>query len=120
MSKQTYHTFRQSMLDQTDDWKDLLADDVKLVGPLAAVEGRDAFIEVNTPFFASIQESQLHELVEDGNRIITQITTIVTAPDGEPLALPVSEWYEFAEGKLTSLRVFFDTAEFRKRFGMER
>lgn len=107
------------MLDKTDTWKDLLAEEVKLVGPLAAVEGKAAFIKVNEPFFASTRESQLHNLVENGNRIITQITTIVTAPDGETLALPVSEWYEFSEGKLTSLRVFFDTHEFRRRFGME-
>lgn len=113
--QQVYEAFRISMLAKNDDWKNMLAENVALTGPLAAVKGKAAFIEVNTPFFSSITNSQLHTLVASGHQIITQITTGVATPDGMGLDLKVSEWYEIDNGLIQSLTVYFDTAEFRKR-----
>ncbi|WP_116126813.1 nuclear transport factor 2 family protein [Lewinella sp. IMCC34183] len=112
--KSTFEHFRQSMLDHSDDWRDLLAEDVTLTGPLAQVTGREAFIEVNTPFFASVRSSELHEAVYDGDRVITRITTTVAGPDSKEFPLAVSEWYTIRKGKVTDLTVYFDSAALRQ------
>ncbi len=111
---QVFEAFRASMLAKTDAWKELLAEEVNLIGPLAQVEGKSLFIEVNTPFFSSITDSTLYKVVETEDYIITQISTTVAVPSGETLTLEVSEWYEIKDGLIQSLRVYFDTAEFRK------
>ncbi|MEZ4888148.1 MAG: nuclear transport factor 2 family protein [Chitinophagales bacterium] len=111
---QVFEAFRASMMAKSEDWMDLLAENVSLIGPLAQVEGKSLFIEVNKPFFSSITDSTLYKLVETEDYIITQISTTIAVPSGETLTLEVSEWYEIREGLLQSLRVYFDTAEFLK------
>lgn len=111
---EVFEAFRESMLAKTDTWMDLLAENVSLIGPLAQVEGKTLFIEVNKPFFASITDSTLYKVVETKDYILTQISTTVAVPSGETLTLEVSEWYEIKNGLIQSLRVYFDTAEFRK------
>lgn len=114
--KQVYDLFRESMITKTDAWKDLISDNVELVGPLVEAKGQENFIAINTPFFASILSSELHELVESGHKIITRISTTVGLPDGESLTLKVSEWYHIEDGKITSLITYFDSIELRKVF----
>ena len=113
-----FEAFRASMLAKTDDWMELLAEDVSLIGPLAQVEGKSAFIEINKPFFSLIQDSKLFQAAKSGDYIITQISTDVMTPSGKVLSLQVSEWYEIKDGLIQSLRVYFDTDEFRKELGM--
>ena len=90
----------------------LLSEDVSLVGPLAQVEGKEKFIEINKPFFASIRGSEILQVIETGNYIITQITTDVEMPSGKIISLNVCEWYEIVGEKIASLKVYFDTAQF--------
>ena len=107
-----YQEFRTGMLSGTNSWTALITETVKLKGPLAEVEGKEAFIKINEPFFASIKNNTIHEAIEYENYVITQVTTEVEVPSGKRLKLEVSEWYEINEGKIASLRVYFDTAEF--------
>jgi limonene-1,2-epoxide hydrolase len=109
---EVYRLFRESMLDKTDDWMELISDDVSLIGPLAQVTGKDKFIELNRPFFASIHGGVLYELVEKDNTVITRIRTDIAMPSGKNISLQVSEWYKIEGGKIVSLMVYFDTAEF--------
>lgn len=102
------------MLAKSDDWKNLIAEDVSLTGPLAQVQGKDAFIEINQPFFGSIQQSELLRIVTVNNLVITQITTGVETPACKVVRLEVSEWYEIVDHKIKSLRVYFDTASLLK------
>lgn len=111
-SKKVFKLFRESMLSKTDEWINLISDDVSLIGPLAQVKGKDAFIEINKPFFESIRESEILEVIETGNYVITQITTSVEMPTGKIITLNVCEWYEIIDDKITSLKVYFDTAQF--------
>ena len=112
--KETYDAFRTGMLNKTDAWKHLLAENVILAGPLAQVKGEAAFIEINTPFFSSIKSSELHQCIESGNYIITRISTTLAVPSGKVITLEVSEWYEIKDGLIHSLQTYFDTEEFRR------
>ena len=117
MAKQpieVFKLFRQSMLSKTKEWMNLIADDVSLIGPLAQVEGKENFIEINKPFFESIRGGEVHKIIEKENAVITQISTIVEVPSGKEITLEVCEWYEINENKISSLKVYFDTAEFLK------
>ena len=114
-----FTAFRASMLANDGRWEDLIVDDVKLSAPLAQVEGRDAFIELNRPFFASIRESELHRKVVSGPYVVTEITTTVAAPGSVEFPLDVSEWYEIRHGKITALRTYFDASALRAQAAAE-
>ncbi len=110
--REVFQTFRQSMLSKTDEWINLISDEVSLIGPLAQAKGKKGFIEINKPFFDSIRGSEILEVIETGNFIITQITTDVEIPKGKVITLHACEWYEIQENKIKSLKVYFDTAQF--------
>ena len=107
-----FNSFRQSMLSKTEEWMTLLDEDVSLIGPLAQVTGKDNFIAVNKPFFELIKGSEIYEIVEHNNYIITQISTDVAVLSGKVITLNVNEWYQIENGMIQSLKVYFDTAEF--------
>ncbi|MGB3181592.1 MAG: nuclear transport factor 2 family protein [Cyclobacteriaceae bacterium] len=110
----TYHAFRNSMLANDNAWQSMLAEDVKLKGPLAEIQGKEAFIAINQPFFNSIKDSELLEAVEQDHYVITRIITTVHTPGGGTLPMEVSEWYDIREGKIQSLITYFDASELRK------
>ncbi len=112
--KEVFQLFRQSMLSKTDEWMNLISDEASLIGPLAQVQGKKGFIEINKPFFDSIRASEILEVIEKGNYIITQITTDVEMPMGKVITLHVCEWYEIHDNKIKSLKVYFDTNQFIK------
>lgn len=107
-ARTVFDAFRKSMLEKSEEWKNLISDDVALTGPLAQVKGKQAFIEINQPFFASIRGSELLDIVESGNVVITQITTDVALPDGTEKTLKVCEWYRVEGGNIAALTVYFD------------
>ena len=117
--EEVFRAFRKSMLAGDDHWHKLLAKDVSLTGPLAATTGKEQFIEVNVPFFASIRGSELHRHVVSGKLVVTEITTTVAAPGSIDIPLEVSEWYEIENGKITSLRVYFDSSALRAQMKRE-
>ena len=84
-------SFRENMLSKTDAWMQLIADDISLIGPLAQVKGKEMFIEMSVPFFSSIISSDLKELVEKRNYIITQIANVVATPSGKQITLDFCE-----------------------------
>ncbi|PHN00750.1 nuclear transport factor 2 family protein [Flavilitoribacter nigricans] len=114
---QVYQDFYAAMLSKTDAWQSMITDDVKLVGPLAQVEGKEAFIAANTPFFASIVSVEQLRVLKIGNTVVTQIHVKVGMPNGATVSLDVSEWYDISGGKIASLRTYFDTFDFRNAFG---
>ena len=52
--------------------------------------------------------------VEVDNLVITQIEIDVAMPSGKTITLHMSEWYETREGKIQSIKVYYDAEEFRK------
>ena len=108
---EVFNLFRQSMLSKTNDWMNLISEDISLIGPLAEVNGRESFIEVNKPFFESIRGGEVYKIIESENYVITQILTNVEAPTGKIISLKICEWYEVEENKIISLKVYFDTTE---------
>lgn len=103
-----YQAFVDSILDKNEAWKNLVQEDVYLKGPLAEVQTKEDFITLNEPYFEAIQDLEVQQLLVEGNQIATQIITTIQTFDGGTTSFEVAEWYEFKEGKIQSLRVYFD------------
>ncbi len=111
-SRSVYDAFRKAMLSGTDSWKSMVAHNVTLIGPLGTFLGLDQFVEVNTPFFASIKNHHITKMVGKDDWVVTQITVEVKMPTGKVITLEVAEWYEIYEDKVQYLRTYFDPTEY--------
>jgi hypothetical protein len=112
--KQVFEQFKDSMLAHSDTWMNLIAEDVLLVGPLAQINDKAGFIEINKPFFASIQNYTVHNVIESGDLVITRVSIEVEMPSKNKITLDVSEWYTIKNNRIQALHVYFDTQAFRQ------
>ena len=62
----------------------------------------------------TIRGNEMKQAVEAGNFVITQIEMKVAMPSGKTIKLDMSEWYEITDGKIQSIKVYYDAEEFRK------
>ena len=111
---QVYQAFGQGLMSGTDSWKEVVADDIVFTGPAAHVEGIDAFAELNAGFLPLVRGNEMHRAVESGEFVITQISIDLAAPSGNVITLDMTEWYEVKEGKIQTIKVYYDAEEFRK------
>lgn len=110
--KEVFEQFKESMLAHSDVWMNLVAEDILLVGPLAQVNGKAGFIEINKPFFASIQNYTVHQVIESGDLVSTRVSIEVEMPSKNKITLEVSEWYTIKNNLIQSMHVYFDTQQF--------
>ena len=110
---QVYEALRQGMLSKQEDWKNMVADQATIVGPLVRTKGKKAFIEIHEAFFQTVQNQVVHQLVEHDDLVITQISTTIEATNKQVVVLHLSEWYTIRNGKIEALEVYFDPAVLR-------
>lgn len=103
-----YERFRESMLANTPDWKDLIAEDVTMSSPLAETVGRNVFIEMNEPFFNLTSSVVAHEVIYLEDRVVARSTVVISVAGMPDVPLPFAEWVTVREGKMTDLKVYFD------------
>ncbi len=106
--------FGQGLMSGTDSWKDVVSEDVTFTGPVDQVNGIEAFAKLNENFMPMIRGNKMKRAVESGNFVITQIEMDVAMPSGKVIKLDMNEWYEITDGKIQSIKVYYDAEEFRK------
>ena len=106
--------FGAGMASGTDSWVDFISDGITFTGPAAQVSGKEAFIELNEGFMSMIRGNKMHKAVEVDNYVITQVEIDVAMPSGKTITLDMNEWYETKDGKIQSIKVYYDAEEFRK------
>lgn len=106
--------FGGGMASGTDSWKEFITDDITFDGPAAQVSGKEAFIELNNGFMSMVRGTRMIKAVEVDNYVITQVEIDVEMPTGKTITLNMSEWYETKDGKIQSIKVYYDAEEFRK------
>ena len=111
---QVVHGFGAGMASGTDSWKQFIAEDITFNGPAAQVSGIQAFIELNEGFMSMVRGNRMNKAVEVDNYVITQVEIDVAMPSGKTITLDMSEWYETKDGKIQSIKVYYDAEEFRK------
>lgn len=115
---EVFQAFGQGMMSGTDSWKEYIADDIKFVGPVDQVNGKDAFIKLNESFMPAIRGNNMKQAIESGNWVITQLEMQVAMESGKTITLDMCEWYEIKDGKIQSMKIYYDAEEFRKEMGM--
>ena len=106
--------FGGGMASGTDSWKMFIADDITFTGPAAQVAGKSDFIKLNEGFMSMVRGARMIKAVEVDNYVITQVAIDVEMPTGKTITLDMSEWYETQDGKIQSIKVYYDAEEFRR------
>ena len=106
--------FGGGMASGTDSWKEFIADEITFTGPASQVKCKSYFIDLNTGFMSMVRGTRMIKAVEVDNFVITQVEIDVEMPTGKTITLDMSEWYETKEGKIQSIKVYYDAEEFRK------
>ena len=79
-----------------DTARGLFDDDVTFVGPMGQTEGVDAYIE---------GVRGLKQIVSGTEQQLVFYDLVTTTPAG---SIPCAGWYRVRDGKITSVRAFFD------------
>ena len=111
---QVFHAFGEGMMSGTDSWKKVISDTIAFNGPAAQVSGFDAFVQLNEGFKAMVRGNRLKKAVEVDGYVVTQVEIDVAMPSGKTITLDMNEWYEIKQGKIQSIKVYYDAEEFRK------
>ena len=110
--------FQSSLGAGTDDWRALLSDDIQFTGPVEAVSGKAAFIEVNNNFMPMVAGYKSISVVPSSNAVVLEGVYSVNTPTGKTIDLKTAEIYETQDGKIQHVRIYYDAQEFRSEFGM--
>ena len=111
---QVVQGFGAGMTSGTDSWKQFIAENITFDGPAAQVSGIQDFIDLNEGFMSMVRGNRMNKAVEVDNYVITQVEIDVAMPSGKTITLDMSEWYETKDGKIQSIKVYYDAEEFRK------
>lgn len=108
--------FQMSLGSGTNEWEKLITDDVAFKGPVDQVSGKQKFIDLNKGFFPKVRGYE--PLQSFGNDTFASLegTFKVATPKGNEIALHMAEVYTVENGKIKSVRVYYDAEEFRKEF----
>ncbi len=117
-AEQIWGAYAQSMQEQNDNWKNLLADDVTFTGPAAKAVGKAEYIKTTEDFFGMVRGAEMKRYVANDNLVATEVEIKVATPNGNVITLDMTEFYEIKDDKIQSVKVHYDAQEFRKEFGM--
>lgn len=84
----------------------LIEEDVSFVGPFGAAEGADAYLSGLRRFHArGVQGVDIRLVFSDGDDVCIIYDLVTNMPAG---TIPSAGWYQLRDGKIASVRAFFD------------
>ena len=117
-AEQIWGAYAQSMQEQNENWKNLLADEVTFTGPAAKAIGKAEHIKTTEDFFGMVRGAEMKRYVANDNLVATEVEIKVATPSGKVIVLDMTEFYEIKDDKIQSVKVHYDAQEFRKEFGI--
>lgn len=115
--KQLLETYYQGFA-RKEGWESVIADDFSFTGgnmtDTAPAQGKAAYIEIIKRFSRTFQSMRVKEMIIDGNNACVTGNYDFMFPNGAAINGDVAEIWKAKDGKLTSLRIFFDTLTFDK------
>ncbi|MDH5447038.1 MAG: nuclear transport factor 2 family protein [Gammaproteobacteria bacterium] len=114
--EQVWQDFMGSMHQGNDHWQDLVADDIEFNGPVQQVTGKDDFIKLNQGFFQMVTGFDIHRHTCADNTVATEATIKLKSPDGNEIAFDMAEFYKIENGKIQSVKIYYDPREFLQEF----
>ena len=88
-----------------DTARGLFDDDVTFVGPMGQTEGVDAYIEGVRGLKQIVSGTEQQLVFGEGENVCIIYDLVTTTPAG---SIPCAGWYRVRDGKITSVRAFFD------------
>lgn len=99
-------------------WESVISDDFKYVGGdmtnTTPLVGKDEYIKVIERFSQVFQTMRVKEMVVEGDKACVIGNYDLIFPNGVSMNGDVAEIWKVKNGKLDSLRIFFDTLTFDK------
>lgn len=115
---QTVQNFQMSLENGTNEWTELISDDISFTGPVDRVNGKEKFIELNKGFFPMIRNYEQLNAFESGNFVCLESSYKVATPKGNEIECKMGEVYTVSKGQIQSIRVYYDAEKFREEFGI--
>jgi ketosteroid isomerase-like protein len=88
----------------------LLAEDVTFAGPASKLAGADAYLAVLRRVGTVWVRSDVKRVFVDGNEVCVIYDFVSDTPAG---AVPTIEWLRIEDGRIASIRLFFDRVAFK-------
>ena len=85
--------------------RSLLSEEVTFVGPLGSTRGADAYIEGIKGMVKIVERAEQREVLAEGDDVCIVYDLVTKTP---PTSIPTAGWYKIHDGKITSVRAFFD------------
>jgi ketosteroid isomerase-like protein len=101
----------------TEDWKDLVTEDVVFDGPVQHARGKADFIMLTAQFLQAHRETRALGRIANGNEVASLFEFDIEAPNGERMTCPVAEWATVVDGRIKEFRVYYDPRAFVRAFG---
>lgn len=114
--KEVLDVFGQSLMTGTEDWKNVVADDISFKGPVDQVEGKEAFIQLNLGFFPMVKGVEMLRRTEENGLVCSEMIYKIQTPTEEVLTCNMVELAQITDGKIQSMTIYYDAEEFRKAF----
>ena len=91
----------------------MLSENILLTGTVAKEsKGKELF--VNNNFFKMVKDLKLKRMIVENENACALVNYDLTSPKGKNFSADVAEIWNVKDGKLESLAIYFDTAEFQK------
>jgi predicted dithiol-disulfide oxidoreductase (DUF899 family) len=102
-------------LERRTGWEDTIADDFVFVGasPNSGSRGKSAYAEALHRFGRVYETVSVTESTIQGDTASVIATYGVVSPSGRKTTIEIAEVWTAREGKLASLRIYFDTARWQ-------
>src|SRR5678815_434336 len=103
-------------LKKKGNWESFLSDDVEFTSftsPVKHVTGKAAYLESTKRFFGMIRSLEVRDLIIEGTKVCALTRYQLQTPAGS-FQSDVAELFTVADGKISSLAIYFDTAPFPK------
>ncbi len=115
---EVFQAFGKGLMSGTDSWKEVVEEEIVFTGPVDQTKGLEAFANLNATFMPMMRGNEMIRVVQADNYVITQVIIKIEMPSGKKMDLDMTEWYEVKNGKIQSIKVYYDAEEFRKEVNM--
>ena len=96
---------------------DIINDDISFEGPMVQLAGREPFMQAMTGLAQTWKCSHRPiQSVEDGETAVMLYDFVMTEPVKQTVRM--TEWFRARGGKLSEIKLMFDTAKFTSPTGM--
>jgi ketosteroid isomerase-like protein len=104
-------------LSRKNGWQEYFADDVMFTTftiPNRRSDGKRAFLESTSRFYASIASMKVLDLLVDGDKACARTHYDLRTPNGTMIESDVAELFTVINGKIRDFAIYFDSAPFPK------